>query len=119
MSKRVSVPITLLLALATAVAASAQQVSDAEVKELTRLAMQQAQSGQTGSGPTVELKVDDAVARAMANNLNIAVQRLTPQTYDYSLMAAQVGLSADRSRRASTTSPPCGCRPTSSRAARS
>jgi outer membrane protein TolC len=86
-SKRVTVPVTLFLALATAAAGSAQQVSDAEVKELTRLAMQQAQAGQTGAGPTVELKVDDAVERAMSNNLTIAAQRLTPRTYDYSISA--------------------------------
>lgn len=91
-SKRVFVPITLVLALAAAAVVSAQtaqKVSDAEVKALTRLALQQAQGGQAGAGPSVELKIDDAVQRAMQNNLGLAVQRLNPQTYDYSLAALE------------------------------
>ena len=38
-------------------------------------------------GTVVELGLDDATARALERNLEIAVERLNPQTFDYSLAA--------------------------------
>jgi outer membrane protein TolC len=48
----------------------------------------QGQNGSTAggqnAGPTVDLSLDDAVKLALDRNLDIAVQRLNPATYDYS-----------------------------------
>ena len=38
-------------------------------------------------GATVELTLDDATARALDRNLDIAVERLNPQTFDFSIAA--------------------------------
>ena len=38
-------------------------------------------------GPALDLRIDDAVARALERNLDIAVERLNPQTFDFSLAA--------------------------------
>src|SRR5262245_4062828 len=38
-------------------------------------------------GVRVELALDAAVERALDRNLDLAVERLTPQTYDFSLAA--------------------------------
>lgn len=70
----------------------AQPVSDARVQELVRLAAAQMQAepaaqGAPATGGTAELTLDDAVARALERNLDIAVERINPQTYDYSLAA--------------------------------
>jgi outer membrane protein TolC len=43
-------------------------------------------TGQT-AGPTMDLTADEAVARALERNLDLAVERLNPQTYDLSLAA--------------------------------
>src|SRR5262245_15346095 len=78
--------------------ASAQQVTDEHVQELIRLAAQRAgapvQSGAPaaqrpdGASPsTLPLTLDDAIRLALDRNLDIAVQRLNPQTFDYSLAA--------------------------------
>ncbi len=39
------------------------------------------------AGTVVELALDDATARALERNLDIAVERLNPQTFDFSLAA--------------------------------
>src|SRR5262245_12426283 len=38
-------------------------------------------------GATVELTLDEATARALDRNLDIAVERLNPQTFDFSIAA--------------------------------
>jgi outer membrane protein len=40
-------------------------------------------------GPSVDLRLDDAVARALERNLDIAVERLNPQTYDFTIAALE------------------------------
>ena len=85
-SKRASIIITAGLVLAVPAAARAQQTSDTDVAELTRLALAQAQPA---AGPTVDLTLDDVVQRAIQRNLDIAVERLTPQTYDYLLSSIE------------------------------
>ena len=89
---------TMLCAgLATSVPAQAQQVTDAHVQELIRAAAERvgaqtgapsgapARGGGTDARPTVALTLDDAVKLALERNLDIAVQRLNPATFDYSI----------------------------------
>ncbi len=95
---------TILCAgLATTVPARAQQVTDAHVQELIRAAAERvgAQTGapsgaSAGVGaadarPTVPLTLDDAVKLALERNLDIAVQRLNPATFDYSVANIRAG----------------------------
>jgi outer membrane protein len=80
---------------ATALAQSrSTDVSDARVAELLRLVAGQA--GQQPPGPgapaaanvsDVPLKIEEAVAMALEKNLDIAVERLNPSAFDFSLEA--------------------------------
>jgi outer membrane protein len=84
----------------TAVPARAQ-TTDARIQELIRAAAERIGAGQTATGgPSVQaiapapgnvvhLSLDDAVKLALERNLDIAVQRLNPQTFDYSIAALQ------------------------------
>ena len=105
MSKSASFFTALAIALACAAPAGAQQKSaaaqapsDAQVKALIEQAMvnlggqapatpQQAQPA--AAGARVDLTADEAVARALERNVTLASQRLTPQTFDYSLAATR------------------------------
>ena len=49
-------------------------------------------------GTPVEIALDDAVQRALERNLDIAVERLNPQAFDFSLAAFEGQLPARRSR---------------------
>lgn len=93
---------TMLCAgLATTIPARAQQVTDAHVQELIRVAAERvgaqtgapsgspASGGGTAARPTVALTLDDAVKLALERNLDIAVQRLNPSTFDYSIANIQ------------------------------
>ncbi|HEX2442708.1 MAG TPA: TolC family protein [Vicinamibacterales bacterium] len=71
--------IIFLLTFAAAATAAAQ--TPAEVPPIAFNALAQAQ------GPALDLRIDDAVARALERNLDIAVERLNPQTFDFSLAA--------------------------------
>jgi outer membrane protein len=90
--------VTAALTLAVAAPTAAQQAAAPEtdhVKALieeakTRLAQGQTPSpaqAATTTGPRISLTADEAVARALERNVTLAQQRLTPQTYDYSLAA--------------------------------
>lgn len=69
---------------------SAQQVSDARVAELVQQALASAQpSPPTPASPPVDLTVDDAVKMALERNLDIAVERLNPRTFDFSIAALE------------------------------
>src|SRR5436309_8305629 len=86
--------------LATASTAWAQKTSEERIQELIRAAAERAgvslaRGGQTpgttaqppGSADSrakVQMTVDDAIKLALDRNLDIAVQRLNPQTFDYS-----------------------------------
>jgi outer membrane protein len=64
------------------------QYTPERVRELARLAMEQVQGpGQSPqpAGPTVNLTIDDAVQRALDKNLDIAVERINPRTYDFTI----------------------------------
>lgn len=77
--------------------ARAQQVTDAHVQELIRAAAERVgaqtgaptgastEPGATSARPLVPLTLDDAVKLALERNLDIAVQRLNPSTFDYSI----------------------------------
>jgi outer membrane protein TolC len=84
--------------LATASNAAAQKVTDQRIADLIREAALRAgveqttatapPSAQPVSGqdrPTVRLSLDDAIKLALDRNLDISVQRLNPQTFDFSL----------------------------------
>jgi outer membrane protein TolC len=91
--------IVVLSLVATASVASAQKpgaITDEHVQELIRAAAARAgvaaqgqalpPQGLPGAGArTIQLTLDDAIKLALDRNLDIAVQRLNPQTFDYSL----------------------------------
>src|SRR5512147_2159704 len=92
------------------------KVSDAYVTELMNKALNQVTGGQTTpaqtaqpSGPAVDLKLDDAVGRAMEQNIDLAVQRLNPQLQDLSLAGVRAAyrptLTARLGDSNSTTTP--------------
>src|SRR5687767_10568890 len=101
---RSSIAPVVLAALTAAPALHAQDVSErARFDDLARTAAQQfaaarieadaEQTRQTQPAPppgtVVELGLDDAVARALDRNLDIAVERLNPQTFDFSIAALE------------------------------
>jgi outer membrane protein len=87
----------LLAAAGITVAAAAPAAAQDKdhVKELIRQAL--ARQGQPApsptltqpTGPVVNLTEDEAVTRATERNLTIASERITPQTWDYTLAASQ------------------------------
>jgi outer membrane protein len=92
----------ILMPNATAMAqkkAEKPQVSDEKVAELMKAALEQVQAGgqavQQPQGlaqtarPVVDLKVDEAVDRALQNNIDLSVQRLNPQIQDLNLQATR------------------------------
>jgi outer membrane protein len=83
-------------ALLTAARATAQvKVTDEHVQELIRAAAvraggdiavtAQAQNTAAASQPSLQLTLDEAIKLALDRNLDIAVARLNPQTFDYSV----------------------------------
>jgi outer membrane protein TolC len=89
----------LAVALGTS-PAFAQDAEQQRIDAITRDAVRQfaeARSGEEQTRPTnppqpgvrVELTLDDAVKRALERNLDIAVERLNPQTYDFALASLQ------------------------------
>lgn len=90
---------TLLCASLAAAPVWAQTVTDEHVQELIRAAAMRAgvgttngpsanaqpAAGQADTTPTVSLSLDDAIKLALERNLDIAVQRLNPATFDYSI----------------------------------
>jgi outer membrane protein len=82
----------------------AQRATDDHVQELIRAAAERAGFTQAGAPPiaaaqqaagtpdarpVMELTLDDAVKLALERNLDIAVQRLNPATFDYAVAAIQ------------------------------
>jgi outer membrane protein TolC len=87
---------------ALSVSASAQHVTDEHVQELIRAAALRAgvdsQGGPSGASqasaaadttPRVALTLDDAIKLALDRNLDIAVQRLNPAIFDFSIANLQ------------------------------
>ena len=85
--------------LATASNVAAQKITEERISELIREAASRAGVTQTtattpasaqaaagqGDRPVVALTLDDAIKLALDRNLDISVQRLNPQTFDFSL----------------------------------
>ena len=62
------------------------QRSDVDIANLIEQATARLGAAQTpGAGPSLDLTLDDAIARALDRNLDLAVQRLNPQVFDFSL----------------------------------
>jgi len=94
---------TALLGIAVIVGGSTPavaQTTDAHIQELIRAAAERIGAGQAATGEprqvppgepgaVVHLSLDDAVKLALDRNLDIAVQRLNPQTFDFSIAALQ------------------------------
>jgi outer membrane protein len=86
-----------VLALAAfAGTAGAQAVPEARVQELLAQAKTQVQQQATQAAPaaaptgqTISLSIDDAVAKALDQNIDLAVARLTPQIQDLSLLGTK------------------------------
>ena len=91
---------TAALACAALASPAGAQTTDARIQELVRAAAERIGAGQAANSapvtpavqstperPTLALSLDDAVKLALERNLDIAVQRLNPQTFDYSLAA--------------------------------
>jgi outer membrane protein len=92
--------LTLLAVALGASTAFAQDSEQERIDAITRDAVRQfaeARSGEEQTRPTnppqpgvrVELTLDDAVKRALERNLDIAVERLNPQTFDFALASLQ------------------------------
>jgi outer membrane protein len=101
-SKRATLTVTTALLLALSAPAGAQssasEPNSDHVKALIAQAMAQLnqQPAQTTPqaraaerGPQIDLTADEAVARALERNVTLASQRLTPQTFDYSIAATR------------------------------
>ena len=95
---------TAVMVVVITAAASAQQVTtDEHVQELIRAAAVRAgvsaPAGATATPqatagtdrPTTQLTIDDAIKLALDRNLDIAVQRLNPQTFDYAIAGLNAG----------------------------
>ncbi len=87
--------VLLAVAPAAAQAAKSPSVSDARVHELMQQALAQAAPQQPAAGaqapattpapPATPLTMDEAVKRALDQNIDIAVQRLNPQIQNYAI----------------------------------
>ena len=110
MSKCVSFLLAGVVWTAAPCSLTAQPVTDARVRELTELALARAEQGQiVPAGPGVDLTIEAAVARAIDRNLDLAVERLNPRTFDYSiaslLAAYRPTATASLSNRSQVTLP--------------
>src|SRR5215510_6224459 len=92
--------LTLLVVAAGSSSTFAQTSEQDRIDAITREAVRQFAEARTASaeeqtrptnppqpGVRVELTLDDAVKRALDRNLDIAVERLNPQAFDFSLSA--------------------------------
>jgi outer membrane protein TolC len=102
MTERFSVRFATLAALATVLflgvpSPASAQMSEERLKELIREAERAAQETRLfdriktpdANGPVQALTLDEAVARALENNLDLKVQRLNPQLSDISITSAR------------------------------
>jgi outer membrane protein TolC len=98
-SRRTAVQAALALLLLPVSRVAVAQVPEARVSELVlqARALAAASAGQASgtalvsagspTAGTVNLTVDEAVAHALERNLDIAVERINPQTFDYAIAA--------------------------------
>jgi outer membrane protein len=93
--------LTLIVVALGASAARAQETEQERIDAITREAVRQfAESRTTAAeqtrptnppepGVRIELTLDDAVKRALERNLDIAVEQLNPQTFDFAIASLQ------------------------------
>jgi outer membrane protein TolC len=93
--------LTLVVVALGSPAAFAQDTEQERIDAITREAVRQFAESRTASaeqtrptnppepGVRIELTLDEAVKRALDRNLDIAVERLNPQTYDFSIASLQ------------------------------
>ncbi|HJN45794.1 MAG: hypothetical protein CL477_06050 [Acidobacteria bacterium] len=75
-----------LPAFVLAAATAGAQTTDSGITDLLAQATARLNAIQTpGTGPNADLTLEDAIARALERNLDIAVERLNPQVIDLSL----------------------------------
>lgn len=78
--------VALVALVKLAAVAGAQPLPDGRVDDLIAQARSRLAAVQTpGAGPRIDLTLDEAVARALERNLDLAVQRLNPQVFDLNL----------------------------------
>ncbi len=83
---RRGVILSLSALLLAAVPAAAQPQPEPSIENLVAQAQARLASAQVpGTGPDIDLTLDDAIARALERNLDLAVQRLSPQVFDLTL----------------------------------
>ena len=83
---RATAAVALAALVKLAATAGAQPLPDGRVDDLIAQARSRLAAVQTpGAGPRVDLTLDEAVARALERNLDLAVQRLNPQVFDLNL----------------------------------
>ena len=100
--KNILRPLAAVLTLALTTPVSAQDAAEARrLDEIARTAAQQfaaaraAEAEQTrptvppATGAAIELTLENAIARGLDRNLDLAVERLNPQTFDFSLAALE------------------------------
>jgi outer membrane protein TolC len=76
----------LFTLIAVAAPAARAQTTHVQIDSLIEQAAARLELVQTpGSGPQVDLTLDDAIARALERNLDLVVQRLNPLVFDLSL----------------------------------
>jgi outer membrane protein TolC len=117
-----SVVASAALLLGSASQARAQKINDQHIQELIREAAARAGVKQTGVSdtaaqptagangrPVVKLSLDDAIKLALDRNIDISVQRLNPQTFDFSLSALESvyrpTLTSNITQQSQTTAP--------------
>ena len=81
----ISIPMLVL----AATTAGAQTTTDGIVGLATLATARLAAAQTPGSGPGVDLTLEEAIARALERNLDIAVERLNPQVIDLTLAQQQ------------------------------
>ena len=78
----------LVVACVSVTGATAQTTSDQILERATRAAASLAIVQTPGNGPQSDLTLEEAIARALERNLDIAIERLNPQVLDLSLAQA-------------------------------
>ena len=87
---RLQLAMSTISLLVVAATTSAQPSEDRVASLLAQAHARVAAVQIPGAGPRVELTLDDAIARALERNLDLAVERLNPQVFDLTL-AQQLG----------------------------
>ena len=109
-----------VMMMAAAVPAAAQKTTEAHIQELIRAAAESIgaghaigapsmQASQPAAGSVVRLSLEEAVKLALDRNLDIAVQRLNPQTFDFSIASLQAAYKpalTSQFQNASVVNPP-------------